>query len=230
MPTNNTHGQLATHAAPNGSAATSPSRGFTVAGIVMGLFPLTVAALAAGCLTALLWAPSLATALALLFVLYGLPLIAYRLHARVVTIKVGAQHMVGRGYCPWYGAHQLQLVYIAFPALETLLRLVPGLFSLWLRAWGSRIGRNVYWTPHLEVLDRGLLDVGDGVIFGHRVGLSSHIIRPTRDNLLLYVKRVRIGDHAFVGAGSYLGPGCVIEAGALVAAGSHVYPRQRVAA
>ena len=61
--------------------------------------------------------------------------------------------------------HQLQVLYSAFPAL----RLVPGLYSAWLRLWGSRVGRAVYWTPQVKITDRGLLKVGDGVVFGHRV-------------------------------------------------------------
>ena len=83
------------------------------------------------------------------------------------------------------------------------------------------MGRQVYWTPAITVADRSLLDIGDHVIFGHEVRLSSHIIRPTRDDdLLCIVRPVRIGTGAFVGAGVVLGPGAVVQPGELVAAGT----------
>lgn len=200
----------------------------TVLGSVMALFPALVVLLALASAWWLISSPGGVPCITLLAVVYALPLVAYRVHQRWFPLREGASLIVNRGYSPWFGCHQLQLIYVALPVLETLLRLVPGLFSLWLRAWGSRVGRRVYWTPHVEVLDRGLLDIGDAVIFGHRTGLSSHVIRPTRDNLLLFVKRVRIDDGAFIGAGSYLGPGVVVESRAMVPAGSHVMPRQKV--
>jgi hypothetical protein len=202
----------------------------TALGTLMTLFPALVMCAALASLVWFVLAPGVVPILTFLSVLYLLPLVAYRLHARVHPLREGASLIVGRGYSAWYGSHQLQLIYVAFPALETLLRLVPGLFSLWLRAWGSRVGRQVYWTPHVEILDRGLLEIGDGVIFGHRSGMSAHVIRPTRGNLLLYVKRVRIGAGVFIGAGSYIGPGAAIEQGAMIPAASHIMPRQKVPA
>ena len=35
---------------------------------------------------------------------------------------------------------------------------------------------------------------GDRVIFGHGAGIISHVINPSKDNLALYVGRVKIGD------------------------------------
>ncbi|MDF1666930.1 MAG: acyl transferase, partial [Planctomycetota bacterium] len=119
-------------------------------------------------------------------------------------------------------------IYIAFPALETLLRFVPGLFSLWLRLWGAQIGKGVYWTPGLEITDRDRLEVGDHVIFGHRVGLYAHVIKPKKDNLLLFTRRIKIGAGAFIGAAARLGPGVKIEAGALVATASDHFPNSKV--
>ena len=162
------------------------------------------------------------------FFLYGLPVVAYRLHNRVYPLSAGITYLQGQAYSPWWGSHQFQLVYIAFPALETLLRLVPGLFSLWLRLWGSQVGQQVYWTPGLEIADRGLLSIGDRVVFGHRVGLSSHIVKPKRDNLMLYVSPITIGDNSFIGAGSNLGPGATVNTGGDLSARSEVYPNKVV--
>ncbi len=205
----------------------TPGR-MTALGSLMALFPALMALLTLVNVGWLISSPGSVPCISLLAVLYALPLAIYRLHQRWFPLEEGDSLLVNRGYSPWFGSHQLQLIYVALPLLETLLRLVPGLFSLWLRAWGSRVGSKVYWTPHVEVLDRGLLDIGCGVIFGHRSGLSSHVIRPTQDNLLLFVQRIRIGDGAFIGAGCFLGPGAVIEPGVMVRAGSHVMPRQKV--
>src|SRR6266851_3058498 len=67
----------------------------------------------------------------------------------------------------------------ALPLLELFLQLTPGAFSLWLRLWGSRIGRRVHWTPRVEIADRSMLAVGDDVVFGHKVECYAHAIKPS---------------------------------------------------
>jgi hypothetical protein len=216
---------------PAGTArAVRAAARMTALGVVMTLFPALVVALAAASGLWLIFAPGWRPIVAGIASLYVLPLVAYRLHALCFPLREGGTRLAGHGYSPWYGSHQLQAVYVALPLLETLLRLVPGAYSAWLRLWGSRVGRGVYWTPHVDIVDRGLVEIGDRVIFGHRSGVISHVIRPTKDNLLLYVARVRIGDGAFIGAGSYLGPGAVIEPRAMVPATKHVFPREKVTA
>lgn len=161
-----------------------------------------------------------------LVTLYLLPPLTFWLHQRRWPVQEGTRRLVGQGYEPWWGSHQIQALYVAVPTLEAVLRLVPGLYSAWLRLWGSRIGKRVIWTPRVEIIDRNLLEVGDDVVFGHFAAVSGHLIQPTRSNLLLYVERVHIGSHAFLGAGSVLGPGSVIADGGRVAAGERVYPGQ----
>ena len=165
----------------------------------------------------------------LLFVIYGLPVLVYRLHAWRYPISEGVSYLQSKEYSPWWGSHQIQAIYIAIPALETWLRLIPGAFSAWLRLWGAEVGQRVYWTPGLEIADRGLLTIGDRAVMGHRVGLYAHVIKPKRQDLMLYVKRIHIGHDTFVGAGSRLGPGVAIAAGTYLSAGSDVYPNRAVA-
>lgn len=195
---------------------------------LLSFFPSLTLSLAVLSLGYGIWQHSLWGVMLCVFFLYGFPLISYWLHSYVYPLKHGISDLQGSDYSPWWGSHQLQIIYIAFPALETLLRLVPGLFSAWLRLWGSQIGKQVYWTPGLEIADRGLLTIGDGVIFGHRVGLSSHIIKPRRNNLMLYLKPITIGDHSFIGAGSYIGPGATITAGSYLTARSEIYPNATI--
>ena len=188
----------------------------TLAGKLMALFP---AALMAGVVASLWWfaaSPSIWPLLALIAVLYLVPPLAFRLHQRIVPLREGAFDIGAPVYEPWWGAYMCQCLYGAVPQLEGLIRLIPGAYSAWLRLWGSRIGKGVHWTPAVEVTDRSLLDVGDGVIFGHKVGCYAHLIRPRAGSARLLVRRIRIGDSAFVGAGSRLGPGVTVPDGSLV--------------
>lgn len=146
---------------------------------------------------------------------------------RTLPLKPGVYDLKERRFNAWWASHQLQLLFIAVPALEALLRCVPGLYSAWLRLWGSRVGAGVYWTPRMEVLDRGLLEVGDGVVFGHKVELYGHTVMPKQERLALYVNRVRVGAGAFVGAGSRLAPGVVVAEGAVVPILTDLYMNAR---
>jgi acetyltransferase-like isoleucine patch superfamily enzyme len=191
---------------------------------LLSIFPGLVLLLSAASLIWLCGSPSLLSAIALLVSLYGLPLLVYRLHQWRYPVTEGISYLQGKTYSPWWGSHQIQVIYIALPILETVLRLIPGAFSFWLRLWGANIGQGVYWTPHLEIADRGLLDVGDRAVIGHGVGIYAHAIKPKRDDLMLYVKRVKIGHRAFVSGGCRLGPGTVIADAAFVPVATDFYP------
>lgn len=196
---------------------------------LFGLFPALWLALLLGCAFWLLRTASVAAALALLFVAYLLPVLCFRVHEALWPLREGRSRIDAPGYSPWWGGHQFQLMYNAFPALESALRLLPGVYSAWLRLWGSRVGRRVYWTPRVEVADRSLLDIGDGVVFGHLTACYAHLIKPHRGGLVLYVRRIRIGDGAFLSAGSRLGPGVRIAAGTVLPLLSDVGVGRRVA-
>ncbi len=199
----------------------------TLRGRLLALFPAVVIAVALGAVLSLgAWGLPVAA-----LALYGLPPLAFRVHQVLCPVREGPSHLVGEGYSPWYGGHQLQLLYTALPALEAVLRLVPGLYSAWLRTWGAKVGRGVHWTPRVQILDRALVEIGDRVIFGHEVVLLSHVIKPTkRGNLLLFVKRIRIGDGVLLGAGCHLGPGVVVDPGVMVPVTEDVFPNTHLTA
>ena len=197
---------------------------------VFGLFPAFWLAAAAVCALALIATPGIVTTLALLGTVYLLPVACFRVHDSLWPLAEGRSRLDAAGYSPWWGSHQFQVMYSAFPALEAGLRLVPGLYSAWLRAWGSRIGRRVYWTPRVDISDRSLLDVGDDVVFGHVVACYAHLVKRRADGLVLYVRRIRIGSRVLLGAGSRLGPGVRIEDGAVLTARTDVPPGRRVRA
>jgi len=190
----------------------------TLRGRLVSLFPLLVLTMSAAAL-ALALVTSCAGWLALVpAVVYFVPPLCFRLHEKISPLREGLHSLEAPGYSPWWGSLQMQNIYHALPALEAILRIVPGCYSAWLRLWGSKIGRNVAWTPRVEISDRSLLEIGDRVIFGHKVALYAHVVdrRPKAKggSLRLFAKRIRIGDGAFVGAGSRLGPGAEIAAGA----------------
>lgn len=157
------------------------------------------------------------------------PLLFWRLHNRIWPLKKGLSRLGRSEYSPWWGSYQVQYLFLLIPSLERILHLVPGLFSLWLRAWGSEIGKQVFWTPHTLILDRSLLKFGDGIIIGHRCSLSSHVISLNKaGELILFVKLIEIGQNCFIGAGSDIGPGALIAPGTRLPVESKLYPNQKV--
>ncbi len=202
--------------------------------LLLSLFPMfvllcTIAAIIALCL-ANTWLQAMMAIGALIFSLYGLPLLIYRLHQWRYPIVEGIDYLLGQGYNPWWGSHQIQTIYIVLPVLEKILQVIPGAFSAWLRLWGAAVGTNVYWVPQLEIADRGLLKIGNNVVFGYQVRLFSHVVKPRKANLMLYVKSIEIGNNVFVGVGSNLGPGVVLADNSFVPAKTDLYPNQRMTA
>lgn len=111
----------------------------------------------------------------------------------------------------WWASLQPQMLFARLPFLEELLRLVPGGYSAWLRLWGSRVGRAVYWAPGVTVLDRSYLEVGDQVVFGAGVRLNPHVLSTNEGGQVeLALAPVRIGAHCQVGGYSLLTAGSAI--------------------
>ena len=198
----------------------------TFAGRLISFFSAFILSLA---LATILWFgahPTLWQPLILLFILYLLPPLAFRLHHLICPIKKSLSNLSDLRYSPWWGAHQIQLLYFAVPQLEALLRITPGAYSAWLRLWGSRIGKQVYWTPNLEITDRHLLDLGDRVLLGHRCKLLGHAIKPKGEAMMLFTRTIKIGNDVFVGAGSRIGPGAVVADGSYLPALTDIHINQ----
>lgn len=160
-----------------------------------------------------------------LFWLYILPLFLNQVHQLFFPLKEDFQDLSLKEYSPWWGTHQLQFLFIVIPQFEQILHIFPGLFSLWLRCWGSRIGKNIYWTPRVEILDRGLVVIGNSVVLGHQILMSSHMVTNIEGKPYLVIKKIRIGDRAFIGVDSQFGPGTTIEAKAKVKPKSRLWWR-----
>lgn len=203
----------------------------SLAGRLLTFFPALVIACVSASFMMMIVTRSPLWLLAIIFSIYGLPLLAFRVIDRIRPLREGRSYLDGPRYSPWWGSHNIQRIYIAFPQLESLLQLIPGAFSLWLRLWGSRIGRRVHWTPRVEIADRSLLDVGDDVVFAHKIECYAHAIKPSRrGRLVLYVRRISIGSRVFIGAGTRIGPGARVSDDVFVPILSDIYIAARMEA
>lgn len=149
---------------------------------------------------------------------YFLPLITQRIVLGIYPMREGASYigLEEKKFQPWLFSLRIQQIYLVFPQLERLLFFLPGMYSAWLRAWGSKIGKSVFWTPGTVVNDRSLMDVGDFVIFGHNTYMSSHLLRVKNGKFFVYVKKVKIGSYTFIGAFTKMGPGTTIAPGSQI--------------
>jgi hypothetical protein len=160
--------------------------------------------------------------------IYLFPLICHRFLVTFFPVKEGVTDIFSKKFSPWWASHQIQSLFIALPRLESVLIIIPGFYSMWLRLWGSKIGKGVYWTPGVANYDRDLLVVGDGAIFGERAVTVAHVITPKNGKGLLMVAKIKVGSKCFVGAGSGLGPGVTMDDGTFVKAESRIFPNNHV--
>jgi hypothetical protein len=142
------------------------------------------------------------------------PPMVVRIALLVRPLQSGDLPLSSPDFLLWWFTAQWQVIYNRLPWIEEMIRLVPSLYSTWMRLWGARVGRFVYWTPGLRILDRSLLNVGSRVVFGVGVRVNPHVIMPNDvGELVLRVGTVRIGDDALVGGYSILFAGCWIAPG-----------------
>ena len=164
----------------------------------------------------------------LLFSVYLFPLICFQILIALAPIREGKSDILEKKFSPWWAGHQIQSLFIAVPALEAVLKIIPGAFSVWLRCWGSKIGKKIYWTPGSIHYDRNLLEIGDNVVFGEQSLSVGHIISPKDKSAELTIAKVKIGKNSFIGAAAVLSPGVVVEKNSFIKAGTRVYPFENV--
>jgi hypothetical protein len=200
----------------------------TLLGRLISFYPTLILLLSFADVVWFGYRPSVIQPLLFLIIIYIVPPVTLRLHQAIFPIKESRSDLARRQYSPWWGAHQIQLIYTAVPHLEALLRIIPGAYSAWLRLCGSRIGRGVYWTPNIEITDRSMLDIGDRVVFGHQCKLLGHAITPKGATMILFVRKIKIGNDVFVGAGSRIGLGAEIADGVFLPVLTDVFMNQKI--
>jgi hypothetical protein len=144
--------------------------------------------------------------------LYVLPPLLVRVALWRRPWPMGVIDLSSPTFLRWWFTAQCQMVFARLPWFEELLRLVPALYSAWLRLWGSKVGALVYWSPGVVVLDRSFVNVGSRVAFGAGARLNPHVIAPVAGGRSLVLAPVTIGDDALIGGYSTLLPGCVVAA------------------
>jgi hypothetical protein len=143
--------------------------------------------------------------------LYLAPPLAARVIRAVAPIREGRIRVGSRDFFTWWALANLQMVFCRLPMIEEVIRLVPGLYTPWLRLWGARVGRLTYWGAGLRILDRSFLRIGDEVVFGAAVRLNPHVLaRNEKQQLGLILATIVVGDRAVIGGYSLLTAGTEI--------------------
>lgn len=157
--------------------------------------------------------------------IYALPPLAHRVAAILFKPHLGRHSVASPAFLRWWLSAQWQVTFNRLPMLEEVLRIVPGLYSAWLRLWGAKIGSLVYWSPGVVALDRPYLCVGNRVVFGAGVRLNPHLIVPGKKNeAQLWLAPITLGDDTLIGGYSLITAGCTVPAGLSVPAGKFVRP------
>jgi hypothetical protein len=148
----------------------------------------------------------------LVFTLYLFPPLLYRLISIFIPIKIGRMELGPlHEPCGWMIAHRIQMIYFIFPFLERILISLPGLYSNWLRLWGSKIGSFVYWAPNVDIQDRTHLTIDEKTFVGGAV-ISCHLVIPKGpERFVLNFQPIHIGSHCFISAQCNIGPGSKIQ-------------------
>jgi len=183
----------------------------TLGGRLISLFPMFYLFSVLSCIGKMLYAFQPLDLIIFPSIIYLMPLGLHRVHFLFFPFSDGYWVLSEKKYNPWWASHMFQFPFIACPWIESLLHFVPGLFSLWLRCWGSKIGKGIFWTPRVEVLDRGLIEVGNYAIIGHLTAMSSHMVAEMEGKPSLVIKTIKIGEKAFIGVDTQIGPGAVIK-------------------
>ena len=145
--------------------------------------------------------------------LYVAPAVIGRVILALARISEGRIRIGSGAFFAWWALANLQMLFSRLPMLEELLRLVPGLYSMWLRLWGARVGRLTYWGAGLRILDRSFLCIGDNVVFGAAVRLNPHVLaRNEGGEMELLLATIVVRDRSMVGGYSLLTAGSEIAA------------------
>lgn len=164
-------------------------------------------------------------------VLYLFPPLMWRMLSPFIPVQMGASFLGTKtdNVNGWFVSYQFQQIYNALPFIEGLLKLIPGLYSAWLRLWGANIGKKISWTSMSQVIDRPFINIGDRCSIGNESYLSAHTINQNNDGrYLLYLKEITIGSNVVLTQKNSIGPGVIIGDGVLIKAHSTVLANTQI--
>lgn len=157
--------------------------------------------------------------------IYLFPPLAGRMVLAMAGESRGTFAMSDRGYRVWWMLTQLQMVFNRLPALDEVLRLVPGLYPLWIGLWGGRLSPFAFVGPGVVITDRHCVEVRRGALLGAKAALAGHMaLRGADGRWQVVVAAPVVEEHAIMGGDSGLGPGARLLAGRMLPAGRRVAP------
>lgn len=157
--------------------------------------------------------------------IYLLPPLASRLMITIFGNPEGRLTQDVSAYRVWWVLTQLQILFNRLPWLEELLRLLPGLYALWIRLWGGRLSPFAYVGPGVQITDRHAIHVGRGAVLGMNSLLTGHlVIRDEKGRWQVLVAAPVVEPGAIVGGAAKLGPGALLRAGSMLPVGRHIMP------
>lgn len=156
---------------------------------------------------------------------YLLPPFASRLLIMIWGCPCGTFTQDMAAYRVWWVLTQWQTLFNRLPWLEEVLRLVPGLYALWIGLWGGSLSPFAYVAPGVLITDRYAVRVGRGAILGMKSSLAGHLVmRDEAGRWQILVAAPVVEPEAIMGGESGLCPGAVLRAGHMLPLGRRLGP------
>jgi hypothetical protein len=128
-------------------------------------------------------------------------------------------------YRVWWALTQFQILFNRAPWLEELLRLVPGLYALWIRLWGGQLSFFAYVAPQVLITDRHAVRVERGAVLGMRSVLCGHLVqRDDNGRWLVLAAAPVVESEAILGGDCRMAPGAILRAGQVLPVGRFIKP------
>lgn len=145
----------------------------------------------------------------LIIIIYIIPPFITRIALIICPLKQKEYMLYTKEYYTWWLIFCAQIIYLRLPILEELIRIVPGLYSMWLRVfWGAKIGKFTFWAPGTRILERNFIEIGDNVVFAADTRINPHVQTDTK----LLLSPIIIENNVVVGAYSLLTCGTILKA------------------
>ncbi len=151
--------------------------------------------------------------------LYLVPPLLGRLTITLFGRPKGIVNIKSKTHFIWSLLFQFQLIFNRFQSLEELLKLIPGLYALWLNIWGARVSIFAFWSSGVTVIDRYNLRIDRGAILGTECLLSGHFLTiDEAGNDTVIIDQIHVGGGALIGTRAMVAPGCIIHRNETLAA------------
>lgn len=157
--------------------------------------------------------------------LYLVPPLLCRVFISIFGRPVGTVDLRTNIFLYWWFLTQLQIIFVRLQFLEELLRLFPGLYSLWLNLWGAKVSLLTYWSPGVTVTDYYHINIGRGVVVGGGCRIGAHVFTLDKNRCQqLILAPLKIEHNSLIGLNAAVGPGSHVHANETIPAGKMLRP------